>query len=87
LRDFEIDLLCDGVVGDRSRSSFVLDGPVSAIRHLVDVLAHNASQPPLVAGEIVTTGTLTRALPMARGQTWSTQCAGLSWMGFRLRVA
>jgi 2-oxo-3-hexenedioate decarboxylase len=87
LRDFEIDLLCDGVVGDRSRSSFVLDGPVSAIRHLVDVLAHNASQPPLVAGEIVTTGTLTRALPMARGQTWSTQLRGVELDGIRLRVA
>jgi 2-oxo-3-hexenedioate decarboxylase len=86
LRDFEIDLLCDGTVGDRSRSSFVLDGPVSAIRHLVDVLAHNPSQPPLVAGEIVTTGTLTRALPIAPGQTWTTQLRGVELDGIWLRV-
>jgi 2-keto-4-pentenoate hydratase len=84
LRDFEIDLACDGAVGDRSRASFVLDGPVSAIRHLVDVLAADPAQPPLVAGEVVTTGTLTRALPVAPGQTWTTQLRGVALEGLRL---
>lgn len=86
LRDFEIDLACDGVVGDSGRASFVLDGPVSAIRFLVDVLARNPTQPPLVAGEIVTTGTLTRALPIAPGQTWTTQLRGVELEGIRLNV-
>jgi 2-oxo-3-hexenedioate decarboxylase len=87
LRDFEIDLLCDGVVGDRSRASFVLDGPISAIRYLLDVLAGQPDHPPLAAGEIVTTGTLTRALPMAPGQTWTTQLRGVALEAARLRVA
>ena len=87
LRDFEIDLLCDGVVGDRSRASFVLDGPISAIRYLIDVLAGQPDHPPLAAGEIVTTGTLTRALPMAPGQTWTTQLRGVALEAARLRVA
>jgi 2-oxo-3-hexenedioate decarboxylase len=86
LREFEIDLLCDGTVGDRGNSSHVLDGPVSAIRHLLDVLAADPAQPPLVAGEIVTTGTMTRALPLAPGQTWSTVLRGVDLKGARLRV-
>jgi 2-oxo-3-hexenedioate decarboxylase len=86
LPDFEINLLRDGEVGDRSRASFVLDGPVSAIRHLVDVLARNPYQPPLVAGEVVTTGTLTRALPIAPGQIWTTQLQGIDLPAARLKV-
>jgi 2-oxo-3-hexenedioate decarboxylase len=86
LRDFEIDLLCDDVVQDRSRSSFVLDGPISAIRHLMDVLAGLPDHPPLAAGEIITTGTLTRALPIAPGQTWSTQLRGVALEGVTLRA-
>ena len=33
--------------------------------------------PPLQAGEIVTTGTLTRALPLRPGDTWSTELTGV----------
>ena len=86
LRDFEIDLMCNGDVQDRSRSSFVLDGPISAIRHLIDVLAGLPDHPPLAAGEIVTTGTLTRAMPLAPGQTWTTQVRGVPLDGISLRV-
>jgi len=82
---FEIDLICDGKVVDSGRSGDVLDGPVSAIRHLVEVLAGNPGQPPLIAGEIVTTGTLTRAMPIAPGQTWSTVLRGIDLPGARLR--
>jgi len=83
---FEIDLICDGKVVDSGRSGDVLDGPVSAIRHLVEVLAGNPGQPPLIAGEIVTTGTLTRAMPIAPGQTWSTALRGLDLPAARLRL-
>ena len=37
---------------------------------------HDVANPPLAAGEIVTTGTLTRALPVAPGETWSTEPFG-----------
>jgi 2-oxo-3-hexenedioate decarboxylase len=86
LRQVEIDLLCDGVVADRGSSSHVLDGPLSAIRHLLEVLAANPAQPPLVAGEVVTTGTMTRALPLAPGQTWSTVLRGIDLKGARLHL-
>jgi 2-oxo-3-hexenedioate decarboxylase len=76
----EIDLYRDGVHVDHGHVTNVLHGPLAALRHLIDVLDHDALNPPLAAGEIVTTGTLTRAFPVAPGQTWSTDltCAPLS---------
>src|SRR5262249_23293409 len=85
LPDFPIDLLCDGRVIDRGHSANVLDGPVSALRHLVGLLAHDPANPPLAAGEIVTTGTLTRAMPVTAGETWSTALDGIALDGIRLR--
>jgi 2-oxo-3-hexenedioate decarboxylase len=85
LAAFEIDLACDGEVRDRGRAANVLDGPLSALRHLVEVLARDPAMPPLAAGEIVTTGTLTRALPVAAGQTWTTVLRGVDLPANRLR--
>jgi len=85
LAAFEIDLLCDGRLMDRGHAANVLDGPLSALRHLVGVLACDADNPPLSAGEIVTTGTLTRALPVHPGETWSTVLRGIGLAGIRLR--
>lgn len=87
LASFEIDLLCDGLVVDRGRAANVLDGPVSTLRHLAGLLERDPSQPPLAAGEIVTTGTLTRALPIASGQTWSTMMRGVELSGIRVRFS
>jgi 2-oxo-3-hexenedioate decarboxylase len=83
---FEIDLNCNGAVADRGRASNVLDGPVSALRHLVQQLAQDALSPPLAAGEIVTTGTLTRALPIKPGETWTTRLRGIPLEGIGLRL-
>ena len=43
--------------------------------------------PPLAAGEIVTTGTLTRALPVSAGETWTTQITGVGLDGICVRFA
>ena len=81
LSGFGITLSCDGAEADRGQAENVLGGPLSALRHLVDLLAQDAAQPPLAAGEIVTTGTLTRALPIAPGQRWQTRLDGLALPG------
>lgn len=78
---FEITLSRDGEEADRGQAANVLGGPLSALRHLVELLAQDASQPPLAAGEIITTGTLTRALPIAPGQRWQTTLDGLALPG------
>jgi 2-keto-4-pentenoate hydratase len=87
LSGFDVDLLCDGATRDRGRARDVLDGPISAIRHLVDVLARFPEQPPLAAGEVVTTGTLTRAMPITQGETWTTALRRVDLAGIRLRLA
>ena len=81
LSGFEITLSCDGEEADRGQAANVLGGPLSALRHLVELLAQDAAQPPLAAGEVVTTGTLTRALPISRCQRWQTALEGVALPG------
>ena len=78
LSTFEIDLKRDGTVVDHGCATNVLGGPVSALHHLIGLLARDQVNPPLAAGEIVTTGTLTRALPVATGETWATELTGVA---------
>ena len=60
---------------------------MSALRYLIDMLARDEVNPPLAAGEIVTTGTLTRALPVSGGETWTTELRGVALNGIRVRFA
>jgi 2-oxo-3-hexenedioate decarboxylase len=85
LLTFRVTLFRDATQIDSGRGSNVLDGPLSALRHLVDLLASDPFNPPLAAGEIVTTGTLTRAFPIAEGETWSTDMAGIPLAGISFR--
>jgi 2-oxo-3-hexenedioate decarboxylase len=85
LPTFEIDLKRDDTIADHGRGTNVLDGPVSALHHLVDILVRDQVNPPLAAGEIVTTGTLTRALPVAPGETWTTELTGVALDGICVR--
>ena len=62
---------------DEGVGANVLDGPIQALAHLVDVLGRDPHSPPLRAGEMVTTGTLTRAFPVMRGERWSTRIEGI----------
>ena len=75
---FAVALQVDGAVASQGHSSDVLGGPLSALRHLLGVLARDPDNPPLAAGEIITTGTLTQALPIARGEAWTTGLAGIA---------
>jgi 2-oxo-3-hexenedioate decarboxylase len=85
LSTFEIDLKRDGTVVDHGRATNVLGGPVSALRYLIDMLARDQVNPPLAAGEIVTTGTLTRALAVLAGETWTTEITDVGLDGICVR--
>ncbi|MDQ8727838.1 hydratase [Bradyrhizobium sp. LHD-71] len=87
LSGFEIELFRDGVSADRGAAANVLGGPLLALRHLIDVLAQDAHNPPLAAGEIITTGTLTRALPINAAENWSTQLSGVALGGASVRFS
>jgi 2-oxo-3-hexenedioate decarboxylase len=85
LSRFTITLARDDATIDHGAAANVLDGPLSALKHLVGLLALDPDNPPLAAGEIVTTGTLTRAFPIAPGETWRTALDGLPLDGISVR--
>jgi len=59
------ELVCDGVVVATGRGANVLGSPLTALHWLARGLPDG-----LHAGEIVTTGTLTQALPVGSGERW-----------------
>jgi 2-oxo-3-hexenedioate decarboxylase len=55
----------------------VLGNPLTAIVHLLSVLSGQPEFPPLQAGEIVTTGTITAAQSIKAGETWHSEVQGI----------
>jgi 2-oxo-3-hexenedioate decarboxylase len=83
---FGVTLRRDGEEVDSGKGENVLDGPLSALKHLVEVLANDDLNPPLRAGELVTTGTLTRAFPVAAGEKWTTALSGIDLPGLTVTI-
>lgn len=77
----EIILKQRETIVDRGVGGNVLGSPLLALAHLVEVLAKQPQSPPLAAGEVITTGTLTDAHPVVPGETWSTEIRGLPLHG------
>ena len=67
---FEVTLSRGDAVIEKGVGANVLGSPARALMHLRDVLATQPWAPPLAAGEIVTTGTITDAQPVRAGETW-----------------
>jgi 2-oxo-3-hexenedioate decarboxylase len=81
LTRFSITLSRNGEPVDTGHASNVLGGPVSALRHLVMAIAGDPEAAPLKAGDLVTTGTITRAFPVSGGERWTTELRGLDLPG------
>lgn len=81
-----LELSCDDRPVASGKGANVLDGPVQSLGHLVRTLAEQPELPPLGAGEIITTGTLTDAQTLAAGQQWQTRIFGAPLAGLRLSV-
>jgi 2-oxo-3-hexenedioate decarboxylase len=78
LSTFTVELACDGRLIERGGGANVLEGPLSTIRHLMELLADDPHNPPLGPDEIISTGTLTRAYPIAPGETWTATPDGIA---------
>jgi 2-oxo-3-hexenedioate decarboxylase len=85
LTSFEIELFCNGKLMDKGHALNVLEGPLSTIRYVMNLLARDSDNPPLKAGEIISTGTLTRALSVNPGETWTTKLKGIALENATLR--
>jgi 2-oxo-3-hexenedioate decarboxylase len=66
-------LSCDGRYVEAGRADIVLDGPLHALRLWVDAMAAQPQRWPIVAGDIVSTGTITDAAPLHPGERWQTR--------------
>jgi 2-oxo-3-hexenedioate decarboxylase len=77
LTAFEVELYRDGKRVQRGGGSLVLGSPFVALRRLIDLLAIDPHNPPLRAGEIISTGTLTVAMPVSQGERWTTTVLGI----------
>jgi 2-keto-4-pentenoate hydratase len=86
LRTFTLALLRDGVTQATGRGGDVLDSPLLAYAHLAELLAQQSRFPPVQAGEIVSTGTLTALQPVAAGETWSTTLEGIDLPGLSIAL-
>lgn len=86
LRDCRVTLSRNGEIRDRGVGANALGHPAAALAHLAAVLATQPQFEPLAAGEIVTTGTLTAALPIAEGERWVSDYSGLPISGLELTL-
>ena len=77
LLSLNVRLLNEGILVEEGRGANVLDGPISAIRFLMEGIAAMAGQRPLAAGDIITTGTVTDAKPISPGQNWRAEFFGI----------
>jgi 2-oxo-3-hexenedioate decarboxylase len=84
LHDCQVTLRRNGAVADRGVGANALGHPAAALAHLASVLARQPQFEPLAAREIVTTGTLTAALPIKPGEVWTSDYAGLPVTGLTL---
>jgi 2-oxo-3-hexenedioate decarboxylase len=84
LPTFTLTLRKAGAVIDTGLGANVLGSPALALAHLAGVLASQPQFPPLAAGEMVTTGTVTDAWAVAAGETWSSDYGELGIPGLVL---
>jgi 2-keto-4-pentenoate hydratase len=86
LRECKVALARDRLTLARGVGANALDHPALAVAFLADLLACQPRFEPLAAGEIVTTGTLTAAMPVKAGETWASSYTGLTGVaGLTLR--
>ncbi|MCV9938361.1 hydratase [Boseaceae bacterium BT-24-1] len=85
LRSFSVTLACENGSSATGGGSQVLGSPLAALAYLVRELDRFGGQ-PLKSGEIVTTGTLTVALPAQSGQRWRAVPTGIPFEEISLNL-
>jgi 2-oxo-3-hexenedioate decarboxylase len=81
LSSFSIELAGDAGVRREGSAKDLLGGPLSALRCLVEDVARHRADSPIGAGELISTGSLTEAMPARAGERWSTRFQGLALGG------
>ena len=82
LPQFSVRLSKNGVLVEEGSGKNALRSPALCLGELASVVRDQ----PLEAGELVSTGTLTAAQPLAAGDTWTAQVGGISLPALALHV-
>ena len=81
---FTLQLRRGGTLIDTGVGANVLGSPALTLAHLARVLSTQSWAAPLAAGEVITTGTVTDAWPVAAGETWTSDYGALGIPGLML---
>ena len=81
----KVALKKENAIKEQGVGANVLGSPLLSLAYLVEVLAKQPESPPLAAGEIITTGTLTDAHPVKAGESWSTDLHGFALRGIEIK--
>ncbi|TIR14974.1 MAG: hydratase [Mesorhizobium sp.] len=86
LHSFTVELGNEGGDLRHGRATDVLGGPLEALQFLTEEIGHRPECEPLRPGELVTTGTLTEAMPVKAGDVWSARFGGIPVSPITLRI-
>ncbi len=84
LAALRVELSRDGEPVETGHASIVLDGPLSALRTWLAEMRVHSPQWTVEPGDVVTTGTITDAWPLVRGQRWQTRLSDPRLAGLTL---
>jgi 2-oxo-3-hexenedioate decarboxylase len=87
LTSFTVELSSDAGEARSGHATDVLGGPLSALKFLVEEIARHPASDPLRPGEVITTGTLTEAMPAVAGVTWTSRFSGINLGPLSLQIA
>jgi 2-oxo-3-hexenedioate decarboxylase len=85
LSNFSVELESDRGEIRKGRAGNVLGGPLQALKYVVEEIARYPVSRPLLAGELITTGTLTEAMPAVPGAAWTARFSGIDLKPLHLR--
>ncbi len=74
---FTVELLRDGAVVEEGSGRNTLRSPALCLAELAAAMTRDRSAHPLAAGNLVSSGTLTEARPIAAGERWSARVEGI----------
>jgi 2-oxo-3-hexenedioate decarboxylase len=77
LASFSVQLSRDGTAVEEGFGRNSLKSPALCVAELAAAIAARPGAEPLRPGEMISTGTLTAAQPVATGECWSVQSNGL----------
>ena len=86
LAAFKVQLLRNGEPVEQGGGRNSLRSPALCVAELATAISFRAGAEPLVAGDLISSGTLTESRLIARGDTWSASVDGLELPDLTLRV-